>query len=778
MTDLVRLVLVSHSRALAEGVAELAGQMAPDVELRAAGGGDDGGLGTSFDRINEALADPPEAGVVVLYDLGSALLTTESAVEFLDEDEQARIEVVDAPLVEGALAAATTAQGGADRAAVAAAARSAGGRAAEPSTPEADQPADVSATVQLVNPLGLHARPAAELVRALSGRDAAVRITQGERGADARSVLDVVQLALRGGDEITVSATGPDAKAAVDRALELIRGGFGEADTTTDTPTGSAARPSTDPVGSQPAEADGQRARPGAPGRALGPLVRAGAIDVPDEPARRSPADERSRLRTAVATASKRLQRTGELGQMHAVLLGDPSLQAAADERIEQGRAAQSAWWRAVQDSAERLAAAGDELIAARAVDVRDAGAAVLTDLGVKAERMPKDAAGAVLAVDEIGPGELGEFAARGGAGIVLAGGSPTAHAVVVARGLGLPMVIRAGSGLDAVATGTLVAIDGGSGAVVVDPPDADAIRAGIEADLEAARVAREAATTPVMVEGRQVLVAANVASVAEAEAAVRNGADGVGLLRTELLLLDGASLPNEDEQVAALQQIFSVLGERPITVRVLDAGGDKPVRALNLDPQRNGFLGIRGLRWLLANSDVLHTQLRAICRAANGRRVSVMAPMVAVADEALAFRDAVQRAVESLTGTGVPFAAPEKIGVMVEIPAAALAADEIAEHADFISIGTNDLVSYTMAADRTEPGVADLLDNDATAVWRIIEQACVNAIAGGAEVAVCGEMAASPVHAAKFVRYGVGELSMAPAAIPRVKAALLGGGT
>ncbi len=769
----VRLVLVSHSAELADGVRELAGQMAPDVDLRAAGGGDDGGLGTSFDKINAALADPPEDGVVVLYDLGSALLTTESAIEFLDEDEQARIEVVDAPLVEGALAAATTAQGGAERAAVAAAARKAGGAPGMPEpvgTADTAEP-DASATVRLVNPLGLHARPAAELVRALSGYDAVVRIGTGSRSVDAASVLDVVQLALRGGDEISVSASGPDAASAVQRAVELIEGGFGEAGATAGAEPAVTSDESTDPGD----DSHDATSRPGAPGLAIGPLARAGAIEVPDEPARRSPSEERARLRDALAAAAKRLHRTGELGQMHAVLIADPALCAAAENAIDGGASAQSAWWHAVTAGADQLAGSDDELIAARAVDVRDAGAAVLAELGVKAERLPRNAAGAILAVDEIGPGELGEFVARGGAGVVLSAGSPTAHAVVVARGLGLPMVIRAGALLDAVAVGTTVAIDGTAGTVDVEPADADQIRARIDADRAAARAARQAANTPVMIEGRQVLVAANVASVAEARAAVENGADGVGLLRTELLMLDGASLPNEDEQVAVLQQIFAVLGDRSVTVRVLDAGGDKPVRALNLDPQRNGFLGVRGLRWLLANRDVLHTQLRAICRAANGRRVSVMAPMVAVADEAKAFREAVQRAVESLSGGDLPFAAPEQIGVMVEIPAAALAADEIAAYADFISLGTNDLVSYTMAADRTEPGVADLLDNDATAVWRIIEQACVNAITGGAEVAVCGEMAASPVYAAKFVRYGVGELSMAPAAIPRVKAALLG---
>jgi phosphoenolpyruvate-protein kinase (PTS system EI component) len=247
-----------------------------------------------------------------------------------------------------------------------------------------------------------------------------------------------------------------------------------------------------------------------------------------------------------------------------------------------------------------------------------------------------------------------------------------------------------------------------------------------------------------------------------------------VGLLRTELLVLDGDQLPDEDRQAADLAAILDVLGEREVVVRVLDAGGDKPVRALRLDPRRNGFLGVRGLRWLLANPDVLQTQLRAICRAASGHRVAVMAPMVALASEARAFRESVAAAVRTLSADNIEHAVPDRVGVMIEIPAAALTVDEIAEHADFVSIGTNDLVSYTMAADRTEPGVADLLNPRATAVWRLIEELCEQA-RDRVEVAVCGEMAGDPQFAARFVELGVTELSMAPAAIPVIKEALRG---
>jgi len=193
-------------------------------------------------------------------------------------------------------------------------------------------------------------------------------------------------------------------------------------------------------------------------------------------------------------------------------------------------------------------------------------------------------------------------------------------------------------------------------------------------------------------------------------------------------------------------------------------------VRALALDARRNGFLGVRGLRWLLANPSVVRTQLRAICRAATGHHVAIMAPMVTLAREARAFRAELDAAVASLVDDGIDHARPDAVGVMIEVPAAALAADEIAAEVDFVSVGTNDLVSYTMAAERTEAGVADLLDPSATAVWRLIEQLCRGARHAGAEIAVCGELAAVPDFARRFVELGVSELSMAPPRIPEIK--------
>ncbi len=776
----VGLVIVSHSGDVARGVAALAAQMAPSVALAPAGGTDDGDIGTSFDLIAAAIAQADTGdGAAVLYDLGSALLTAETAIEFLDPDAAERVRIVDAPLVEGAIAAAVEAEGGGDLDAVCAAAVGAASAwsdasASQTPAPEDDGGAAEERTVDVVNPLGLHARPAAEVARAVRGMDATVRLTrEGDDGwVDITSVLTVVGRAFRGGDRLRLAASGPGASRALDAVAALIAGGFGEAGDDAPQPAATVATAGGDAV----RVVDGMvTATPGATGLALGPVRRLDAL--PDELPAAEGADadaEGERLQRAVDAAVAELEAGGDFAAAHAALVSDPALRASATPHLADGAA--SAWWRAVGQAAAALEDSPDELIAARAVDMREAGAVVLRHLGVALDRLPAALDGAVVLADDLGPAEVPTLRDRGAVAAVLAAGSATAHAVIVARGLGFPLVLRTADALADVADGRVLAVDGDAGTVRVDPPEAeaDALRARIDRDAaEAERLRAEAAAPVVLAGGVTVLVAANVGSVADARAAVENGADAVGLLRTELLVLDRPTYPDEDAQAADLAAIFDVLGDRPVTVRVLDAGGDKPVATLDVGPEHNGFLGVRGLRYLLQHPDLLHTQLRAVLRAAHGHRVSVMAPMVTVRDEAQAFREAVDAARRSLEADGVPHAVPEGVGIMVEVPAAALYADQFAGVADFFSVGSNDLTAYTMAAERTEPGVAELLDAGSPAIGRLLDQLCAAAGEAGIHVAVCGEMAADTRLAAQLVARGVTELSMAPARIPHVKASL-----
>ncbi|MGI8414688.1 MAG: dihydroxyacetone kinase phosphoryl donor subunit DhaM, partial [Nakamurella sp.] len=778
----VGLVLVSHSAAIAEGTAVLAAQMAPSVTIEPAGGSNDGGIGTSFELISAALekADTGD-GVVILYDLGSALLTTETAIEFAEPGKAARWRIVDAPLVEGAVGAAVDAQGGGGlesvvAAAVLAAGSWAAGRTGGPGA-VADEQEPTGPTrikdVDVVNPLGLHARTAAELARALAGTSATVRIGRlAGPAVDLRSVLGVVGLALRGGDTVRISVWGPDAAMVLSRLVALIGGGFGEAGDRAPVTTGAVSA-----IAGEPHISGGTlRATPGAAGLAIGPLVRLDVLpDAAGAPeAGVDPATALAQLDAAVAAAAKHLAGQGEFGQAHAALVADPALRKQTAEELDGGPA--RAWWRTVTAVAKQLESSTDELVASRGVDLREAGLAVLAELGVRIERIGAAVAGGVVVATDLGPAEVPELVRHGASAVVLAGGSTTAHAVILARGLGVPLVLRSGSALDGLPAGTNLLVDGDVGTVRIDPPPAEAAAARSSIDrrhTDAANL-RSAAAAPVhWSDGRQILVAANVGSVADAKAAVENGADAVGLLRTELLVLDRPSFPTEDEQTADLAAIFAELADRPVVVRVLDAGGDKPVATLDVNPEHNGFLGVRGLRYLLQHPDLLHTQLRAICRASVGHRVSVMAPMVTVRAEAVAFRLAVDDAVTALTRDAVAHAPPEQIGIMVEVPAAALDAGQFAGVVDFFSVGSNDLTSYTMAADRTEPGVADLLDPGAPAIGRLLDQLCIAAKRAGIPIAVCGEMAGMSEYATSLVERGVSELSMAPVRIPQIKAHL-----
>jgi multiphosphoryl transfer protein len=452
----VALVLVSHVAELAEGVRRLAAQMAPDVPIGVAGGDDDGGVGTSFDKVMAALEEARgDDGTAVLYDLGSALLTAETAVEMLG-DEQVRI--VDAPLVEGALAAATAAQQGADLAEVAGAAEQQYVAPFQPESPAAAEPGPESLTadVTLTNPLGLHARPAADLARLLGDADAVVLLAGESRDwVDARSVVAVIGLGLRGGDVVHLAAEGPQADEALRRAVELTEAGFGEGETDDgrSTLSGVAA----------------------APGVADGTAVVVVPTAPPDAPAESVDA-ETQRLAAAIDAAGAQLASADEvfapIAGAHRTLLADPMLRGRASALVDQGRAAAQAWATAVDEAYRVLSGVTDAEMAARAADVLDVGARVTAalegreyDAGLAAA---DELAGAVLVADELLPSQVVQAHAAGVVGFVAGRGSEGAHAAQLARALGLPAVLGAGDMVHTVGTGQHLRLDGDRGVVEV----------------------------------------------------------------------------------------------------------------------------------------------------------------------------------------------------------------------------------------------------------------------------------------------------------------------
>jgi phosphoenolpyruvate-protein phosphotransferase len=352
--------------------------------------------------------------------------------------------------------------------------------------------------------------------------------------------------------------------------------------------------------------------------------------------------------------------------------------------------------------------------------------------------------------------------------GIATAHGTATSHAAILARGLAIPAVVGVGESLLAVAPGTRLLLDGDAGTVQVDPPEPEVTAAEARREAAAAR-AREtlarAAAPATTRDGRRIEVAANVGVPADAVEAVTFGADGVGLLRTEFLFLGRDQLPDEDEQLAAYREIAAALEGRPLVVRTLDVGADKPLPAVAQEPEANPFLGRRGLRLALAEPELLRVQLRALLRAAAEYPIKIMFPMVTVPREFRAARAAVEELQREL-------GAPERVevGVMVEVPAVAISAEIFAREVDFFSIGTNDLAQYTMAAERGNEHVAQLAGGPLPQVLSLVAAVTGAAAGHGRWVGVCGELAGDPVAASLFAGLGVTELSMAPARIPEVK--------
>ena len=796
---MVGIVLVSHSATLAEGVAELAREMGgPDVPLVTAGGTalDDAPLGTDAMLVMDAItrAHSPD-GVVVLMDLGSAVLSAEMAVEMLPDEVRKSVLLCAAPFVEGAVAAATAARIGLGLEEVAAEARGGlSGKLAHLGSGDADAPSSSTdepsaggevIEIEVTNRLGLHARPAARFVKTAGGFDAVVdveNLTTGAGPASAKSLNAIATLGVRRGHLIRVRAHGPDSSEALAAIRALGEQNFGDAEEEE-----AAAAPPV-PVMAKPPEGlpDGAiTGLPAAPGIAIGPARRFGRSDpsVSDEPAA-APDEEWARLQKAIDAARTEIGRTrdeaatrvgeshAEIFDAHLLMLDDETLLAGARRGIfDEGLNASQSWAASVRAAAGALRAVEDEYLAGRGDDIEQVGADVLRALAGESagERVARSG---VIVARELTPADTARLDPEVALAFVTATGGPTSHSAILARALGVPAVVGAGAAVADIAEGSEVIVDGSSGLVLVDPPAevADDYRARLEVERGArARANAEARREAVTAEGTRIEVVANIGGPADVARAVESGAEGVGLLRTEFMYLDRSRAPGEDEQYAVLRDIAQSLEGRPVVVRTLDAGADKPLPFLRGPAEENPFLGLRGVRLSLSNPDLFGAQLRAIVRVAAEWPVKVMFPMVATVGE---FERASELLTEAAQYAGVGTDGLE-VGIMVEVPAAALAAASFAPAVDFFSIGTNDLTQYTMAADRGNEGVAKLADPLHPAVLRLIAEVTAAARAAGKWVGVCGELAGDAIATPVLVGLGVTELSMSAPSIPLVKEAV-----
>ncbi|MGI8519372.1 MAG: phosphoenolpyruvate--protein phosphotransferase [Actinomycetota bacterium] len=487
---------------------------------------------------------------------------------------------------------------------------------------------------------------------------------------------------------------------------------------------------------------------------------------------------EVERLRGAIEGVAQALEEqaskaSGELAEVleaQAMMARDPELATSTEGMIKSdGTYAARAIIDAGEGYAEALAASDSEYMAARAGDIRDVCSRIARRcLGVPETEIRAMNSPGIVVATELPPADVASLDKELVKGIATQEGSRSSHTAIVARAFGIPAVVAVSGLMDAISDDSVIALDGDEGTVHVDPDDdtrecteqKTAARTGHRAQL-LKRVREGPSATN---DGRVIEMAANAGSVAELRSALEAGAEGVGLLRTELLYIDRAEPPNEDEQVALLEEMTGLLGDRRLVVRTFDFGADKPVPFLDMEAVPNPALGVRGIRLAREQPELLETQLHSITRAAQNGKLAVMAPMVASVAEAEWFVEQVKRAGGIDAGV--------EVGVMVEVPSAVLVAEMLAERLDFLSIGTNDLAQYLHAADRQQGSLSYLQDPFSPALLRAVEQVC-SAARDKAWVGVCGEAAGDPAWALVAVGLGVMELSMGTDSLLEVRVAV-----
>jgi phosphocarrier protein FPr len=637
----------------------------------------------------------------------------------------------------------------------------------------ADFPSAVEVTIQ--GKLGLHARPATVFADIAKQFEADVHVRSGEKVGNGKSLGSLLKLGVKGGGLIRIMAQGPDAEAVLQALKDAVEQGLDDEEEEQSVTVAHGWAPAY--VGET---VPGVSA---SPGLAIGPIRYYTHRKIVVEVTAKDAVLEEKLLHDAMLGALAELdqlyqevkERSGvskaSIFKAHAEFLGDPDLMNAAVEYIKKGHSAGWAWQQSIQEEVDSLEKLEDPLLSGRATDLRDVGMRVLKQLGGVVDDQPfVPEEPVILIAEDLTPSDTAKLDPAYILGFCTAGGGPTSHSAIIARSLGIPAVVGAGPALLHQTEGALAILDGDGGNLHLEPSenDVESARQAQQKLQELRKAEYQTRYEPAMTtDGHRIEVVANIGHTAEAEQAVNAGGEGVGLLRSEFLFLDRPAAPSEAEQFTAYKEMATSLNGLPLIIRTLDIGGDKNVAYLNLPPEDNSFLGVRGIRLCLARPKLFKPQLRAIFRASQHGPIKIMFPMISTLEDLRAAREIAEQVREEV---GAP---PVEIGIMIEVPSAVMMAEELAQEADFFSIGTNDLTQYTLAMDRLHPVLAKQADGLHPAVLRMIHQAVKAATAAGKWVGVCGGIAGDPKGAVILVGLGVTELSVSIPSIAAVKAKL-----
>jgi phosphotransferase system enzyme I (PtsI) len=625
----------------------------------------------------------------------------------------------------------------------------------------------VAGSALITNPTGLHARPAVKITKLAKSFDAQLRLRVGEKGkwTDAKSVARVLALRAPAGQTLFFEAEGPDASQALFAITELVRRNFDE--------------------GSQrERQFEGQVASAGL-GEGFLVVRSQPAVDGFDNGAVVNALADRKLLEGALTRAAQELERlkssggamASEILDFQIELLRDAALLEPAFRSIEQGMSAAHAFRTTLEEQIEEYRSATDKYFAARASDLADVRDRVLAALApIPGVPMPAPAAaeeGGIYVSDDLTPSRFLELDWSRWRGAALLGGSAASHVAILARSRGVPLLVGVRANFGDLADGDPAVLDAETGRLIVSPSEVTSswFRERQHArDQRAEMEERYRAAPAVSASGRRISVQINVENEKILEELAPDSCDGIGLTRTEFLFHGKGALPDEESQYRFYRRLVEWAAGKPVTIRTLDAGGDKPVAGLTRQGELNPFLGVRGIRLSLAQPEIFRVQLRALARTAALGPLKVMLPMVTIPAELGEARQMLREEADALGARGVAAAVPP-LGIMVEVPAAAIAIAQF--DAAFYSIGTNDLIQYVTASSRDSAELAPLYNALNPAVLELIARVVAHGRAAGREVSVCGDMASNPAMVPHLLDAGIASLSVTPAALGAVKHAV-----